>query len=74
MDSAPGRTSSTSTRGWESLEVGQHVVLTHSLLMTIAGTVDAMTEDQDIIWVTSVPQRRRIIHIDDGYRVCQEGH
>ncbi|RAX14915.1 hypothetical protein DC347_20145 [Pseudarthrobacter sp. AG30] len=63
----------TQAKGWDRLEVGQEVLLAHPGLPPIAGTVDAMTDDREIIWVLSVPRRRQIIHIDDGYRVLHEG-
>lgn len=60
-------------KAWDLLAVGQDVVLTHTTLMPIAGTIDAITDDQQIIWITSVPLRRRMIHIHDGYRIHLDG-
>lgn len=70
---APISTARTQAKGWDRLEVGQEVLLAHPGLPPVAGTVDAMTDDGEIIWVISVPRRRRIIHINDGYRVLHEG-
>ena len=73
MKTASANTHRTKPKGWDTLGVGQEVVLTHPVLPPVAGTVDAMTENQEIVWVVSVPRRRRIIHIDDGYHVAREG-
>lgn len=59
---------------WDSLTVGQYVMLNHTTLMPVTGTVDAITDDQQIIWITSVPLHRRMIHIQDGYRIDLDGH
>lgn len=55
--------------GWAELSEGQDVILVHDTQLSVEGTVDAITGDGKIVWITSVPQCRRIFHADDGYRV-----
>lgn len=73
MKTAAANTRRITSQGWDRLEIGQDVVLAHPGLPPVTGTVDAMTENQEIIWIVSVPRRRRMFHIDDGYRVVHEG-
>jgi hypothetical protein len=52
---------------WAFLEVGQEVELLERGSRHFAGVVDALTDDLDMIWITSSTGERRLFHVADGY-------
>lgn len=60
---------SSHTSLWNSLEQGDHVILSQGGVPCHQGSVDDRTEDGQLIWVTDDIGHRRLFHIEDGYEV-----
>lgn len=57
-----------STTPWDLVEEGHNVVLENGN-HRFSGTVDALSFDRTIIWVTSWVGERRLFHAADGYQM-----
>lgn len=68
MGSSPPAGTPASNTPWGLLEEGHNVVLENGN-HCFSGTVDALSFDRNIIWVTSWVGERRLFHADDGYEV-----
>jgi hypothetical protein len=67
----PGTDTSVADTSWILLEQGQNVVLEKGN-QRFAGTVDALTDDRDIVWLRSSVGERRLFHVGDGYALLHE--
>ena len=54
---------------WESLEKGDSVTMTLRGYEYHSGTVDDLTADGRIIWITDRIGDRRLFHIDDDFEL-----
>lgn len=52
---------------WGAIEVGQELELVEAGRRQFSGRVDAVTQERDIIWLTSAAGERRLFHVADGY-------
>lgn len=64
-DTMAGATSQTGNP-WGTLEQGQNVVLEKGN-DAFTGVVDDLTDDRNIVWITSFTGERRLFHVGDGY-------
>jgi hypothetical protein len=59
--------SQSSSFAWATIEVGQELVLLEAGCRQFSGRVDAVTQERDVIWLTSAAGERRLFHVADGY-------
>lgn len=59
--------SHSSSLAWAAIEVGQELELLEAGRRQFSGRVDAVTQERDIIWLTSASGARRLFHVADGY-------